>query len=242
MGIEVRTLAEGAGVVAVVLMDGRGLALARGDDDNDAGDRALERARGGLHLPVSTTWLTPRRPTASESYQHYLEWHGLVGTGLGFVFGEVVRIGSPRHGEPPRRRWPAMVPTLAVAHELRRRMLDAGARGLIVRAAYRPDGGVRDSRHKQNAALDLDLMPGDERLGGAYLREAARIFRAIGRPMQLGVGTYHAEGTPWTRRVHIDAGTRQGGDCWQIAGVNADGDPIYVKPPAVLRLATTGNA
>lgn len=71
-----------------------------------------------------------------------------------------------------------MVPTLALAIELRERMVAAGARGLEVHAAYRPEGGAPDSQHKHNAALDLDLLPGDDRLMRTYVEVAAQPRRA----------------------------------------------------------------
>lgn len=231
MPIEVRTRQEPGGWVAVVVgEDGLGLALARHEDEDVAGDLALGRAARGRGL---ATFIDPRLPDPSDvSYADYLGWHGLAGPGLGFTVEELVRPGSPRHLDPPRTRWGSMVPALALAHELRRRALEAGARGLAVHAAFRRAGGAPDSRHKYNAALDLDLLPGDERFGGAYLRLGARIFAEYGVRLQLGLGSYHAAGTAWTRRLHLDAGTRSSPRAWQLSG----GD--YITPSAIDRIAS----
>ena len=160
---------------------------------------------------VHPSLLTPRPPRAGEDYDAYLDAHGLLGGG--FAFGELVRAGSPRHMRPPPALWPAIVPTLALALELRRRMRVEGASGLVVAAAYRPAGGALDSRHKVNAALDLDLLADEaERLGGVYVRVAAELWRSLPE-LQIGAGTYAPEGARWSRRVHLD--TRWRRRCWQ---------------------------
>jgi len=233
MGIGFRFAREGAGVVAVTTLDGRGYAIARGDEETDAGDRAVAAAASGAGL---RTFLRPRRPTATEEYSNYLEWHGVLGDGLGFTIGELVRPGSPRHVLPPLELWPAMVGTLAAAMQLRDMITGAGAKGLRVAAAFRPVGGTRASRHKMNAALDLDLLPGDQRFAHAYLNLAASLFRDVGVTMRMGIGSYHPAAVQSTRRVHLDVGTRSPTEVWQIAGANADGSVKYVKTPAIQRL------
>jgi len=230
----VRCRPEGAGFVAIVTDgDGVGRALARGDSEESAGDAAVADAAEALSKgTVSRSFLWPRAASERESYDDFLRWHGLLGPAQGFGVTELVRPGSRRHVAPPRKMWQAMVPTLAAAVELRRRVVSAGGRGLIVAAAYRPEGGAADSRHKHNAALDLDLFAEDRRLAAAYLRIAARFFAELAAPLNLGMGTYHPEPAAWTRRVHLDAGTRDhDGACWQIH------DGGYITPPALRRLA-----
>lgn len=154
---------------------------------------------------------------------------GLDLLGHGFSFAEIVREGSPRHTIPPPRLWSRMAPTLHLANELRARMVAAGARGLRVAAAYRPLGGADDSQHKHNAALDLDLLPGDERLQVVFARTAAHLWREH-EDLRVGIGTYAPGGGLWTNRVHIDTGYRF--RCWQ--GLPGGG---WARRPAALVLA-----
>lgn len=124
-----------------------------------------------------------------------------------------------------------MIPTLALAHELRARMLAAGARGLVVAAAYRPTGGAGDSQHKHFAALDLDLLDdADIDLSHVYARTAAQLWREH-EHLRAGLGTYARDGALWTYRVHLDTGYRF--RCWQ-------GLPLgrgWARRPAALTLA-----
>ena len=175
---------------------------------------------------VSATLL--RAPLASPAigYDAYLDLFGLLGGG--FVFSELVR-PDERRLMPPVTKYPAMVPTLALAFLMREEMLARGAHGLEVRAAYRLEGGAPASRHIRNAALDLDLIEGDD-LGREYLRCAASIFRRHAH-LKLGIGSYHPAGTRWTRRVHIDTGTRWRRTCWQYSG------QTHVRRPAIAALA-----
>ena len=153
--------------------------------------------------------LDVRGPREGEDYFAYIDAHQLIGHG--FALGELVQLGSPRRAEPPRELWRHMVPTLALAIELRARMVALGARGLEVHAAYRPEGGAADSLHKHNAALDLDLLPGDDHLMRRYVVVAALLWRQH-RHLACGVGTYARAGSGMTRRVHIDTGHRF--RCW----------------------------
>jgi hypothetical protein len=129
----------------------------------------------------------------------------------GFTVAELVRQDPPGfvpdHLEPPRELWARMVPTLALANELWARMRNAGARGLLVAAAYRPKGGAPDSQHKHNAALDLDLLPGDAHLQRTFADVAADLWREH-EHLRCGAGTYAPRGAIWTNRVHIDTGYR----------------------------------
>lgn len=180
-----------------------------------------------MDLIVPVDLLKPRPPAQGETYFAYLSSFGLLEHG--FALDELVRPGSPRHMGPPMRMWAAMVPTLALAIELRRRMLAAGARGLAVAAAYRPHGGAADSRHKHNAALDLDLLPGDERLQLQYPQIAADLWLEHAH-LRAGAGTYAPDGRRWSARIHIDTGYRH--RCWQ--GLPGGG---WSQHPAILELA-----
>lgn len=175
---------------------------------------------------VPAALLTPRPPRAGEDYDAYLESFSLLDRG--FAFGELVRAG-PRHVRPPREMWPAMVPTLALALELRSRMVSFGARGLNIAAAYRPTGGASDSRHKHNAALDLDLVDGDERLQLRFVEVAAGLWREH-QHLRAGAGSYAPDGRRWSSRIHLDTGWRF--RCWQ--GI---GDGRWSQHPAILELA-----
>jgi hypothetical protein len=180
---------------------------------------------------------TLRRPSSEETYSDYLGSFRFFNNS-GFIYRELVRQGDPRHGYPPRELWARMVPTFLLAWQLRERMLCHGATGLAVRAAYRPTGGERDSQHKVNAALDLDLLAADlERdpgLAAAYARAAAELWREH-KHMRVGVGTYAAEGHETTRRVHLDSLYRH--RCWQGTGTDENGKATFSARPAVLRLA-----
>lgn len=124
----------------------------------------------------------------------------------GFGFREVYD-GTRTKRLPPRPLWPRIVRTLQLANELRYAMVNEhGAKGLRINAAYRPDGGAKNSQHKFNRALDLDLLPGDYHLTRAYYEEAVRLWCEHGRVDQVGLGLYcpgdHCQGI----RVHIDTG------------------------------------
>lgn len=174
---------------------------------------------------VALALLSAREPRQDESYQRYLESFGLLGP---FAFSELVT-GGPRKMLPPRSLWRRMVPTLALATELRERMAGAGARGLSVHAAFRPEGGAADSQHKHNAALDLDLARGDERLAAVFAETAAKLWREH-EHLRCGAGTYAPDGRRWTHRVHLDTGYRF--RCWQGIGAGA-----WARRPAIVDLA-----
>lgn len=180
---------------------------------------------------IPATWLDARHPNEGESYLRYLSSFGLLGHG--FELGEIVRPG-PRHMGPPMRLWRNMPATLALAIELRRRMLEVGARGLIVAAGYRPSGGAADSRHKHNAALDLDLLPGDEHLQHEYVQVAARLWREH-EHLRAGAGSYAPDGARWSRRIHLDTGFRH--RTWQ--GLPGGG---WAASPAILAASAEASA
>ena len=203
-------------------------------------DAAMARAEAALAevvrrgRGVSSTLLRARRPAEGESLAEYLRWHGLLDHG--FAIGELVVAGDHRRGMAPRPYWQNILPTLAAALLLRSWIVAEGARGLVVRAAYRREGGVRRSRHSTFAALDLDLVAADAGYGDRYLKAGARLAKTLDADLRLGVGSYHPPGTWWTRRLHLDAGTlgpRPG--VWQIHGGTGP-NPNYVEPPALEQL------
>lgn len=159
-----------------------------------------------------------------STYQEYLQDAGLLGRG--FEFDELVK---PRRKDwrgrfqaPPEDLWARMAPTLAAANELRRWVIGLGPvgedpiRGLRVAAAYRPRGGARFSQHKRNAALDLDLLPGDYDMVRHYYEIAVRFWCEYGASLKMGLGLYASGRSRGGIRVHIDTGYR----CrtWQISG------------------------
>ena len=183
-------------------------------------------------MTLTSAWIAARHPSEGESYLSYLSSFGLLGHG--FELGELVRSG-PRHMPPPMRLWRNMPATLALANELRRRMVEVGARGLTVAAAYRPAGGAADSRHKHNQALDLDLLPGDGHLQDEYVQVAAGLWREH-EHLRMGAGTYAPDGARWSRRIHIDAGYRyrtwQGlpGGGWSARPAILGASPVDASP------------
>ena len=180
-----------------------------------------------------------RQPAAGETYADYLDSFGLF-NGTGFVYREIVR-NSPRHQLPVTRwEWARMVPTLMLAIELRDRMICAGASGLVVRAAHRPEGGEPDSQHKHNSALDLDLLTSDIESQPSLPFEFAAIASVLWhehKHLRCGLGTYAPDGKTWTRRVHLDTFSKYGRRCWQGIGVNDQGKALFAKRPAALGLA-----
>ncbi len=225
LNTSIRSIHDKAGdaiAIATVAGEPWRVTIGRGQDAAAAGMRALDEVdrAGGL---VSATLLQARTPQPGESYLDYLLWHDLLG--YGFSFSELVD-GDRRRMAPPRTLWQNMIPTLALACLLRQRMVDRGAVGLLVNAAYRPKSGGR--RHRWNTALDLDLLSRDRHLGGAYLEELAKLYGEHREALRMGAGSYHPARTHWTNRAHIDAGT---GDprpnTWQISGGE------YVTPGAI---------
>lgn len=209
-----------------------------------------------LKLPPCTVQRGAGVAEHIELYERYLEGFGLLGHG--FVFRELVRAGSPRHVLPPPHLWHRMVPTLALAQQLRDRFvaeLGGLVTGLVIAAAYRPAGGEADSQHKHNAALDLDLLPADlardkpqgtqlhelrrpgphgQGLAYAFARLAAETWRAW-EDLDTGLGTYAPARSLWSNRVHLDTGYRF--RCWQGTGRNAAGAYTWARRPAALTLA-----
>lgn len=241
MTLQVKVRREAAGHVAVALHDGRGEAIGRGSTEEQASDEAVAAAKRSLAAGrVSATLGRPRRPAegSGESYQEYLEWHGVCGPGLGVAFPELVRRGSPRHHDPPRRLWQNAIAPLRLGLQLRDLAISFGARGLYVRGAYRPGGGAERSRHITNAAFDWDLLKGDTHLAHEFAVAAAKIYAASAH-LGAGVGTYgprRITREEHTLRVHVDACARTARTCWQIYGRDAAGRENYIKPAATVRL------
>lgn len=173
----------------------------------------------------------PPRPTADETHEDYLGRLGLLGRG--FIYREVVR-DDAAHLEPPRRLWPRQASALVLAHSLRARVVERGARGLVLRAAYRPHGGEVRSLHKLAAAVDLDLLEIDHGLAGIFAEVAADLWDEL-RDLPVGAGTYAPEGVLRTQRVHLDFGYRH--RAWQGTGEDAAGERTWSDRPALLVLA-----
>lgn len=148
----------------------------------------------------------------------------------GFVYSELVK-RTPRHMLPPEKWWARMVRPLQLANLLRERMLARGARGLRIQAAYRPMGGAKNSAHKSNRALDLDLLPGDTtpELKSAFYEEAVKIWCEIGHDESIGLGLYCPRGKLAGLRVHIDVGHASKSRTWQNVPT--------VRPPAARVIA-----
>ena len=179
---------------------------------------------------------SPPAPLPGEGHEAYLRRLGLLDRG--FAYREVVRPGSPSHVLPPPRWWRNQASALVLAHELRRRVVARGARGLNVAAAHRPQGGEPRSMHKRAAALDLDLLGSDlDRLPGlddAYAEELAALWHEL-RALPVGAGTYAPEGHLWTRRAHVDYGYRW--RAWQGTGRAPGGERTWAETPALVALA-----
>lgn len=131
----------------------------------------------------------------------------------GFSFRELVHEGLQNKQPPPQKYWTKIIRPLQIANELRRRIMQRGAKGLLITAAYRPKGGAVLSKHKINNALDLDLLPGDYDLAQAYVTEAVTILCTWGQTENLRLGIYGRPGSCASIRVHIDTSTGARG--WQ---------------------------
>jgi len=143
--------------------------------------------------------------TASPKYDEYrtaIE-HALY---PGFGFAEICRPGSRTHQLPPESMWKRIIRPLQLANELRKTMIEKGAKGLRCNAAYRPEGGAANSQHKHNRALDLDLLPGDYNLTKVYYEEAVRLWCCYGHNERMGLGLYCARDVQQGIRIHIDIG------------------------------------
>jgi hypothetical protein len=153
-----------------------------------------------------------------------MKYEDLIGPflGPGFSYREIVQVGNSRKGMPPERLRPNLGPALIVANTLRTRMLERGVVGLRVNAAYRATGGAKNSQHKFNRALDLDLMSGNYDKTAEYYEEAVRLWCEMGGAdgsHPIGLGLYCAARQIGGIRVHIDVGLRA--RTWQMIGAKA---------------------
>lgn len=158
--------------------------------------------------------------------QRYTEFLGQL-LGRGFSASEIVKRWNRRFALPPEALWPRMKPTLVVANELRAEWVRRGGRGLRVAAAYRPQGGARSSQHKQNAALDLDLLRDDYDHMSEWYDLVIEYWREHAAVTRLGLGLYCAPGATGGIRAHIDTGYQV--RTWQHSGGKS------VRPPLARR-------
>lgn len=150
-------------------------------------------------------------PFIGDDYEGYLDSAGLLDGG--FRYGELVSHTRHNKMEPPEDLWHRMVPTLLLAIQLRAQMIELGAHGLRINAAYRPDGGARLSQHKRNAALDIDLLDEDRPMGVKFYAAAAKLWSDYGTDYQMGLGFYGPQAKRFGGiRVHIDTGWKS--RCW----------------------------
>ncbi|MBV1862071.1 MAG: hypothetical protein KUG77_26860 [Nannocystaceae bacterium] len=184
----------------------------------------LNRSSTKIPLMDPADYVLDGTITASTDVSYDAFLSELLLLGRGFSYRELVRPVfrdlRGRYREPPREIWGRMAPTLALANELRTRLCEPEdgqdpIRGLRVAAAYRPRGGARRSQHKSNAALDLDLLPGDRVATRRFYEHAVRLWCDFGVAMKMGLGLYCPAGARGGIRVHLDTGFR----CrtWQIS-------------------------
>jgi hypothetical protein len=149
--------------------------------------------------------------------------------GRGFSYSELVQLDKYNKMLPPRQMWSRMLPTLALANELREVMVrQHGAKGLRVAAAYRPTGGAKASQHKVNRALDIDLLPADYSLSTAYYLTAVRLWQQWQEREKVGIGFYCPLDSKGGIRVHLDTGFRT--RSWQIwKGKSVSPSPLLGK-------------
>jgi hypothetical protein len=165
------------------------------------------------------------QPPPAGTYHRLLHDAGVLDRG--FRYREIVR-GTRRKMLPPERHRENMIPTLDLANLLRDRMVERHrARGLLVRAAYRPKGGAPTSAHKRNAGIDLDLLHRDYHLAAVYYETAVELWVELGGSLDMGLGLYCRAGGTAGIRVHLDTHYPRGYPRnWQGSGrvfVNGDG-------------------
>lgn len=167
-------------------------------------------------------WATSHRG-GLDAYRAYLRQHGVDEV---LPARELLRLGRrwQRCGEqafalPPRERWAALVPTLALLRDLRREGLLADWQAVSV---YRPEtynrceGGSPRSRHLQNLAIDLETA------GKADPTRLCAAWRRLGPQRGWGLGFYAPN------RIHLDtAGFRTWGYSY-----HADSSLCAASPPA----------
>ncbi len=157
-----------------------------------------------------------------DEYRDLLSPH----LGQGFEFKELVIPGSNRHAMPPRPYWPNMLETLKWANAFRRvALVETGAKGLRVAAAYRPSGGASRSAHKTNSALDLDIIGGSPLNWYSAAVDLWAGYVNDGKP--IGLGLYCSPRALGGIRIHIDCTRAR---TWQHHGNTP------VRPPAARRI------
>ena len=235
MAVEVRATRETDGVYVAVAFDTDArwsTTIARSLTESEAKESAVaaaERAVAQSDRVVSATLLRCRTGLPGETYEEYLEWHGLLGGG--FSYRELVRHSTrDRHLLPPATLWPNIVAALALAHLLRAIVVEHGGHGLNINAAHRLTSPSKGSKHKLNAALDLDLLSSDVDLAGVYLEIGARVWRDH-KHLRIGMGSYHPARTRRTRRLHVDAKVRWRRAVWQYSGDRK------IRRPAIAAIA-----
>lgn len=216
MALQVRTQLEKDGGYAACAFDDEArwtVSVARSGDEDEAAVAALDLAAEALSRGVvGESVLECRTRQHGESYEEYLDWHGLLGGG--FAYRELVVERSRRHALPADDTWSNIVGTVALAHLLRSRLVERGGSGLVVRAAQRVSADSPGSKHAVNAALDLDLIRVDYGMASEYLELGARIWMDH-EHLRIGVGSYHPAKIQRTRRLHIDTKVRSRRACWQ---------------------------
>jgi hypothetical protein len=160
-----------------------------------------------------------------ETYEEMLRERDVLGHG--FSYRELVsRWPNRRKAKPPRHLWENIITTMDMANILRKRMVERGASGLRITAAYRPRGGASSSKHKVNAALDLDLLKRDRSLAVIYHDEAARLFSDFAVQHKMGMGFYG-----WSYkaglRIHIDTCSRTRPRSWWHHGGRVLRSPVW---------------
>jgi uncharacterized protein YcbK (DUF882 family) len=133
----------------------------------------------------------------AERVARYTEWLQSRGVRFGFA-DEVPRLATNArlavtNDTPPVELWHRMIPTLRLLERVRERFGPT-----TINSAYRSRsynlaiGGVGDSRHSQNDAVDFRCRTGTPAEWAAFLREhrAAGVF-------QGGIGVYRTF-------VHVD--------------------------------------
>jgi uncharacterized protein YcbK (DUF882 family) len=133
----------------------------------------------------------------TERLTRYTEWLNAKGVRFGFAeelprLAQNARLGVT-NDTPAVELWHRMIPTLRVLERVREKFGPTTVNSAYRSRAYNlAIGGVGDSRHAQNDAIDFRCRTGTPTEWAAYLRElrAAGVFRG-------GIGTYRTF-------VHVD--------------------------------------
>lgn len=186
-----------------------------------------------------------RDPFEDETLEEYLAWHDDDPDGYGHYFKakELTLLHKPinkpctvesrklpRYAVPPRRLWPRIIPTRQVVGFLRHRL----GIPLKVGHGWRPKWynkhvcGAGSSQHLYFAAMDVDLIGKYRKTHQKKLyEEAVKIYVAIGRDYQMGLGLYRSGGKG--TRVHIDTGFRM--RTWKPGYAKKVADRLGLKLP-----------